>query len=163
MNGVIFAVATAVTLHYTDAAVAETTEPNPYTAAPFGPPIEADQNVWLHAILDQFEGRFGSRDSLRWDGEAWTGTDTHRLWLKSEGQLERGEVSDGQQEAFYDSPISTYFDLQAGFRYDLDHRAGRGWAAIGIEGLSPLFFHVAATVYGSDNGHYAAKIFCSYD
>lgn len=131
-------------------------------AAPYGSPI-ADETVWLHATLDQFEGRLGASDGLRWEGEAWTGTDTDRLWLKSEGEFENSNVFDGQQEAFYDTPISAYFDLQAGLRYDLDNQPGRAWAALGIEGLSQYFFHISATAYASDTGHYAAKIFGTYD
>ena len=131
-------------------------------AAPYGSPI-ADETVWLHATLDQFEGRFGTEDSLRWEGEGWAGTDANRLWIKSEGETQNGKISDGQQEAFYDTPISTYFDLQAGARYDVDSRAGRAWAALGIEGVSQYFFHVSATAYASDTGHYAAKLFGSYD
>ena len=131
-------------------------------AAPFGAPVD-DQHVWFHAILDQFEGRLSDNSSLRWDGEAWTGTDTNRLWLKSEGELQNGKVSDGQHELLYDRPISTYFDVQAGLRYDLDDRKSRGWAAFGIEGLAPYFFHMSATAYASDRGYLAAKFTGSYD
>lgn len=134
----------------------------PSEAAPFGAPVD-DQHVWFHVIIEEFEGRLGSESSFRWDGEAWMGTDTHRLWIKSEGELESGKVADGQHEILYDTPISTYFDLQAGLRYDLDDRAGRGWAAFGVEGLSQYFFHVSATVYASDRGHFAAKLFAAYD
>ena len=131
-------------------------------AAPYGAPVD-DQHVWVHGILDQFEGRFDSENSLRWDGEAWAGTDSDRLWLKSEGELTKGKLQDGQQEAYYSKPISTYFDLQVGARYDLDSLSGRGWAAIGVEGLAPQFFHVSATAYASDEGHFAAKFTGSYD
>ena len=131
-------------------------------AAPYGAPVD-DQHVWVHGILDQFEGRFGSENSLRWEGEAWAGTDSDRLWLKSEGKSQSGKVEDGQTELLYDRPISTYFDLQVGARYDLDSLSGRGWAAIGVEGLAPQFFHVSATAYASDEGHFAAKFTGSYD
>jgi copper resistance protein B len=141
---------------------AQTPGGDPNSSAPFGSPVD-DEHVWVHAILDQFEGRFGSENGLRWDGQAWTGTDTHRLWLKSEGELQNGKVSDGQHEILYDTPISTYFDLQTGLRYDLDKQAGRGWAAFGIEGLSQYFFHVSATAYASDTGHFGGKLFGSYD
>jgi copper resistance protein B len=134
----------------------------PSEAAPFGSPVE-DQYVWVHAMLEQFEGRFGSENALVWDAEAWTGTDTHRLWLKSEGELRDGEVENGQHEILYDRPISTYFDLQAGLRYDLDSRASRGWAAFGVEGIAPYFFHVSATAYASDRGHFAARLAGTYD
>lgn len=138
-------------------AAAQTSE-----AAPYGSPI-ADETVWLHAVLDQFEGRLGASDALRWEGEAWTGTDSDRLWLRSEGEFENRKVFDGQQEAFYDTPLSAYFDLQAGLRYDLDSRPGRVWGAVGVEGLSQYFFHISATAYASDTGHYAVKFLGTYD
>jgi copper resistance protein B len=117
-----------------------------------------DQRVYAHGLLDEFEGRFGDDQSFRWEGEGWAGGDSSRVWVKSEGELTNGRVEDGQQEAFYDRPITTYFDVQAGARYDLDSRPGRGWAALGIEGLAPFFFTVSATAYASDKGHYAAKL-----
>ena len=55
------------------------------------------------------------------------------------------------------------FDLQAGLRTDADSGAGRNWAALGVEGLAPLFFHVSATAYASSAGHYAAKVEGNYD
>jgi copper resistance protein B len=140
------------------------TAPDPLSAAPYGSPV-GDEQVYWHGVLDQFEGRLGGPgDAFRWEGEAWAGTDENRLWLKSEGTAGgSGRVSDGQQEAFYDRPITTYFDLQVGARYDLDSQPGRGWAAFGVEGLAPFFFNVAATAYVSTEGHYAAKIMGSYD
>ncbi len=136
----------------------------PSEAAPYGSPV-ADRHVWVHGILDQFEGRFGSGNAFRWDGEAWMGTDTHRLWLKSEAVVEVGEgkVVHGQHEVLYARPISTYFDLQAGLRYDLDDRPGRAWAAFGIEGLSQYFFRVSATAYASDSGNFAARFLGTFD
>src|SRR5204863_7955989 len=131
-------------------------------AAPFGNPID-DQHIYYHAILNQLEGRFGADNGFRWEGEAWAGTDTDRLWLKSEGTASKGEIEDGQHELLYDRPISTYFDLQGGIRLDADSRSGRSWAAFGVEGLAPQFFHVSATGYVSSDDHYAAKLEGDYD
>ena len=132
-------------------------------AAPYGPPMEG-MDVYTHVILNQLEGRFGAAgSSFRWSGEAWTGTDMNRLWLKSEGEVTDDRLEDGQQEIFYDRPISTYFDLQAGLRSDIDAAPGRTWAAFGIQGLMPYFFEVSATAYASSNGHYAAKLEGSYE
>ena len=155
----ILAAVTATALS-TVAAFAQTGTPS--EAAPFGPPVE-DQAVYTHVLFDQLEGRFGAHNSFRWSGEAWTGTDTNKLWLKSEGEVTGGKLEDGQQELFYDRPISTYFDLQAGVRSDIDAAPGRTWAAFGIQGLAPYFFEVSATAYASSEGHYAAKLEGSYD
>lgn len=133
------------------------------SSAPFGQPV-GDEQVYTHLILNQFEGRQGANSAFRWSGEGWAGTDTNRLWVRSEGQVtSRGTVHDSQQEAFYDRPVSPYFDLQAGLRSDIDSNAGRTWAALGVEGLAPYFFELSATAYMSDGGHYAAKLEGSTD
>jgi copper resistance protein B len=132
-------------------------------AAPFGSPVE-DQHVWTHVIAEQLEGRFGRDSGFRWNGEAWAGTDSNRVWFKSEGETDdKGKVEEGQHELLYDRPITSFFDLQAGLRSDIDSRAGRNWVALGVEGLAPLFFHVSATGYASSAGHYAAKLEGNYD
>ncbi len=139
------------------AAIAQTPGADPNNAAPFGSPVD-DRRVYVHGLLDELEGRLGPDQTFRWEGEGWIGNDTDRLWLKSEGEVTRGQVSDGQQEAFYDRPVTAYFDLQAGARYDLDSLRGRGWAALGVEGFAPYYATVSATVYASDSGRYAAKL-----
>jgi copper resistance protein B len=131
-------------------------------AAPFGAPV-MDDHIFYHLLMNQLEGRLGDTSSFRWSGEAWLGTDEQRLWLRSEGRLENGKVGDGQQELFYSRPISTYFNAMVGGRYDLDSLPGRGWGALGVEGLAPQFFRVAATGYVSGDGHFAAKLEGSWD
>lgn len=125
---------------------------------------EMGEQVYAHALLDQFEGRLGSTAGLRWDGQGWIGGDYDKLWVKSEGLVQAdGRVTDADHELLYDRAISTYWDLQAGLRSDLDSLATRNWAALGIQGLAPLFFEIAATGYVSDAGHLAAKFQASYD
>ena len=153
----------AVLALWTAGASAESPASKATSAAPFGVSPVEDQAVYAHAILNQLEGRFGPGDSFRWSGEAWAGTDADRLWLKSEGRVSKGAVEDGQHELLYSRPVSTYFDLQGGIRYDIDSLPGRGWAALGVQGLAPYFFEVSATAYASDSGHYAARLEGSYD
>ena len=152
----------AVAILAASAAVGQTAGADPNNPAPFGRPVD-DQHIWVHGMFDQFEARIQNGDTgFRWDGETWAGPDEWRVWLKSEGELTRGTVSDGQTEAYFSKPISTYFDVQVGGRYDLDSGPGRGWGAIGIEGLAPGFFKVAATAYAGDHG-VAGKVKASYD
>jgi copper resistance protein B len=124
-----------------------------------------DNGIYAHALLDQFEGRIGGgQNAFRWDGQAWIGTDYNKIWLKSEGfALGRGGVEDGQHELFYDRAVSTYLDVQAGVRTDWDSGTGRTWAALGVQGLAPLFFDYEATGYLSDGGHAALRLVASYD
>ena len=126
-------------------------------------PVE-DNGIFAHVLFDQFEGRLGGGGAFRWDGQGWLGTDYNKLWVKSEGFVRSdGRVDDGRHEFLYDRAITTYFDLQGGLRSDIDSRPTRNWAALGIQGLAPLFFDVEATGYVSDRGHFAGRLQASYD
>ena len=139
----------------------------PADAIPYGiTPIE-DDRMYVHGYFDRLEGRLGGDpDSLRWDGQLWAGTDFDKLWIKSEGRFNRdgdGRMTDGDQEAPYDHPISRYFDIQAGIRTDLDSGPTRTWAALGPEGLAPYFFDLAPTLYMSGGGRFAFRLDASHD
>jgi len=124
-----------------------------------------DNTIFAHGILDQAEGRWNGRNTqFRYDGQAWAGTDYNKLWVKSEGLVDnRSRFADGIHEFLYDRSISTYFDVQAGLRVDLDNGPTRTWAALGVQGLSLYFFDVEATAYVSDRERAAARLRGYYD
>jgi copper resistance protein B len=124
-----------------------------------------DNAIYTHILLDQFEDRWSGRNQeFRYEGQAWSGTDLNRLWLKSEGTVTpRGRFTDGQHEILYDRALTTYFDLQAGVRIDLDSAVTRTWGAVGIQGLALYFFDIEATAYASDRGRFAGRLRASYD
>jgi copper resistance protein B len=129
------------------------------------PPV-MDNRLYTHVLFNQLEGRSnGDGSALRWDGEAWVGTDKNRLWLKSEGFLKDSAMSDGDHEALYDRPLPRlrYFDAQVGVREDLDSGPTRTWGAVGIEGLAPHFFDFEPTFYFRDGGNVAGRLTGSYD
>jgi copper resistance protein B len=139
-------------------AVADPNNPSPYGQ------MGSDQTVWAHLLVDQLEARVGSGGAdLRWETQGWVGTDDWKLWVRDEGErTSEGRVQDGQLEAFVGKPISTYWNVLVGGRYDADSGPGRGWAALGIEGLAPRFFNVSATAYAGAKG-LAGKLELSYD
>jgi copper resistance protein B len=131
-----------------------------------------DNTIFWHVLFNQLEGRSNGPDNeLRWDGQAWIGTDWNKLWFKSEGFFNKhgktghGKMEDGIHEVLYDRPIPflRYFDWQAGFRYDGDSSPPRYWGAFGIEGLAPEFFDFEATMYVRNGGHLAWRVESSYD
>lgn len=151
-------------------AVAQTaTDPKPRIILPGtemgGTMSHGTGSIFVHALLDQLEGRLGGgQNGFRWEGQAWIGTDYDKLWLKSEGfALGKGGVEDGKHELLYSRALGTYLDLQAGVRADWDSARGRTWAALGVQGLAPLFFEYEATGYLSNNGHAALRLAGSYD
>ena len=129
------------------------------------PPV-MDNTLFAHVLVNQLEDRTnGPANELRWDGEAWIGTDMNRLWLKSEGFRTANNSSDGDDEALYDRPLPhlRYFDAQAGVREDLDSYSRRTWAALGVEGLAPFYFQLEPTLYIRDGGNIAGRITGTYD
>lgn len=129
-------------------------------------PHMGNHQWFAHVFFYQLEDRTnGSNQEFRWDGEAWFGTDMNKLWLKSEGAVSNGVMSDGDQEFLYDRPIPRmrYFDAQVGIREDLDSGPSRTWAAIGIEGLAPYFFEFAPTLYIGKGGDVTGRINASYE
>src|SRR3954453_12703231 len=125
-----------------------------------------DREIFAHFILNQNEGRFDRLDLAntlyRWDGEGWIGTDYDKFRIKTEGFVKGGKVEDGQQQFLYSRAVTTYFDVQAGLRSDLDSRPTRNWAAFGIEGLAPYFFETSLTGYARPDGRLAARAEASY-
>jgi copper resistance protein B len=159
MLGLLAAAIIAICIFSSDAHAQSSSSPTGWQ-----PPV-MDNPIIGHVLFDQLEGRTNGPDNeFRWDSQGWIGTDMNKLWFKSEGFVEHGRMTDGDQEALYDRPIPhlRYFDLQAGVRYDLDSDPGRTWGAIGVEGLAPMFFEFAPTFYFNNRG-VAGRIEGSYD
>lgn len=124
-----------------------------------------DNEIYVHGLVDQFENRTsGGRNTFKFDGQGWVGTDYNRIWLKTEGKVqENGTFEDARHELLYSRAISTYFDLQGGVRYDVDSGPNRAWLSVGVQGLALYFFELTANAYMSDSGHFAARLAGSYD
>jgi copper resistance protein B len=125
-----------------------------------------DNPVLEFITFSQLEGRVtGPEPTFRWDGQGWIGTYNNKLWIKSEGEVTNGRMSDGDHEALYNRPIPRlrYFDWQAGVRVDADSAPTRTWGAIGIQGLAPYFFDVEPTFYFRDGGRVAGRLSGSYN
>jgi copper resistance protein B len=160
------AAALAAALGTAAVASAQSTGSGAASTTRFGVSPVQDNMIFYHALFNQLEGRTDGQDNeFRWDGEGWVGTDMNKLWIKSEGVVEKGTMTDGDQEVLYDRPIPhmRYFDFQAGVRYDLDSNPGRTWGAIGIQGLAPYFFEFAPTFYFSNRDVIAGRVEGSYD
>lgn len=115
-------------------------------------------------LAEQFEwqGRSGD-DALQWDALAWAGKSMHRLWLRTEGERPSGAAGEMQNELFYGRPIAAWWDVLAGVRHDAGPGAGRAYAAVGVQGLAPQWFHVEATAYLGEGGQIGAQAKVDYD
>jgi copper resistance protein B len=104
---------------------------------------------------DYGEGRDDSTAS--WDLDGWLGNDDHKLWLKSKGENTAGHTERSETWALYSSTIDTFWDAQAGFRYD-NKPESTPYLVLGIKGLAPYYFDTEAHLFVSDEGDTSARL-----
>lgn len=91
-----------------------------------------------------------------WDIGGWVGTDTDRLWLRSEGERDGGRTDAANLELLYGHSVSRWWDVVGGVRHDFQPGGSQTWAAFGVQGLAPWFIELQATAYFSGEGQVAA-------
>lgn len=123
-----------------------------------------DNTVHSFVLFNRLEGFDGDDASgLEWEGQAWIGTDTDRLWLRTEGERAGGKTEAADLEVMYGRPIAPWWNLVAGVRHDFQPGGAQNFAAIGVIGLAPYKFEVEATAYLGAGGRTAARIEAEYE
>lgn len=92
-----------------------------------------------------------------WDLDGWIGTDENKLWIKSEGEHNDGKLEEAEVWAMYSRNIATYWDAQAGIRYDFEPR-GNAYFVAGFTGLAPYYFETEAHLFVSEQGDLTARL-----
>jgi len=118
------------------------------------------------ALVDRLEYQTNEGDGLwLWDAQGWYGGDLHKLWIKTEGEYlaEGGTLEEAKLQALYSRAISPFFDLQLGYRIDLEPDPERHFAVLGIQGLAPQWFEIDAAAFVSDDGDLSARLEAEYD
>jgi copper resistance protein B len=132
----------------------------------FGARMIHEHGIFAAFLGDRLEYQTGDGSpALAWDVQAWVGGDFHKLWLKSEGtwSIDDDEFEEAQAELFYSRNVSPFWDLQIGVRHDFEPDPERTFAALGIQGLAPLWFEIDATAYVSEDGDLSAALEAEYD
>jgi copper resistance protein B len=111
--------------------------------------------------LEAFHGRDG--DGQSWEAAGWYGSDTDKLWLRSEGERSGGRVDDGEVEALWDHAVAAFWSTQLGVRHDFGTGPQRSSAAFGVQGLAPYWFEIQATAYVGPSGRSAARLRADYE
>ncbi len=125
---------------------------------PMAPPPQ------LFTLIDRLEGVWPEEgdESLLWDAQGWWGGDLSKLWWKSEGDIEDGDVGDAELQLLYSRAITAFFDVQAGVRQDLEPDS-RTYAVLGLQGLAPYWFELDAAAFVSEEGDVSARLEAEYD
>ena len=123
-----------------------------------------DDSLLGMVLLDQLEYAYSAHgNSVFLDGQAWYGKSFEKLWVKAEGDVSRGRLSDLRTEALWDHAMTTYWGTQLGVRHDFGEGPERTWAAFGVQGLAPYWFDTEATLYVGEGGRTAGRLEFEYE
>lgn len=127
-----------------------------------GHPAHDDSIHWF-LLFDRLEARDADPEAgFGWEVQGWAGSDLHRLWLRSDGERQDGRTAGATIELLYGRGIARWWELVAGVRHDARPGDARTFAALGIQGLAPQNFEVAATAYVA-SGQTAARLEAGYE
>tara|TARA_R110002126_G_C10490543_1_gene503760 strand:+ start:2073 stop:2834 length:762 start_codon:yes stop_codon:yes gene_type:complete len=126
-----------------------------------------DNKFFYTLIGNRFEQRLQQGDNATlFDAQAWIGGDYNKIWLKTEGEYNtsKADWEDISVEALYSRNVTSFWDVQGGYRHDFIPEADdRDFAALGVQGLAPYWFEVEATSYVSDEGDVSAVLEAEYE
>jgi copper resistance protein B len=112
--------------------------------------LEADSGISKGDVINQ------------WDVKGWIGNDTDKLYLRTEGAHTQGSIEDAELWALYSRNIATFWDAQAGIRYDVQPDT-TPYLTVGVDGLAPHFFETEAHLFISNKGKVSARLHVEND
>jgi len=126
-------------------------------------PLESiAQDRFLFFQADRLE-YLEQAESWLWDMQGWYGSDEHKFWWKTEGEMSDGNAEEAELQLLYSKPVSAFWDLQFGIRHDFEPGPSESHVVAGLQGLAPQWFEVDLAVFVSENGDFSARVEAEYD
>jgi len=124
--------------------------------------VAAHETPTFHAM--RIEADYAANDDRpwTWDVNGWIGGDINRVWVRSEGTSEHGDLEDAEAQLYYGRNFATFWDALVGIRQDFSPAARTSLAA-SIVGLAPYFFETEASVFLSTKGEASFRFKQSFD
>lgn len=91
-------------------------------------------------------------DEMLWDLQGWYGSDLHKLWIKTEGHAEDGNVDDAELQVLYSRAWTAFFDLQLGVRLSDIDDGDIVSAVAGMQGMAPYRVEIDVGLFVSEDG-----------
>ncbi len=110
-----------------------------------------DDEWYSYAQADRLEYQ-EHRDTIVWDLQGWIGGDYDKLWWKTEGDAEDGNVEEAELQLLYSKALTAYFDLQAGIRYEDLNGLDQASLVVGLHGMAPYKFELDIAAFLTDDG-----------
>lgn len=148
-------------------------------ATPVPPPTDADRAAAVppagghamhgttrqyYVLFNRLEGfDAGTGSGQAWEAHGWVGGDRSKLWLRSEGERSGGHAESADLEVLYGRAFARWWEVVAGVRHDFKPGAAQDFVAVGVQGLAPYKFEVAATAYLGRSGQAGARLEVEYE
>lgn len=107
-------------------------------------------------------GKTSDRTLESWRADGWIGSDYDRLAWKTEGDVEKGDVSDAEAQLLYSRYVAPFWDFQVGLRHDFEPLS-HNYFAMGMRGLAPYGFDVDIAAFVREDGKLFARTRGEYD
>jgi len=107
-------------------------------------------------------GRTDDRTLQSWRADGWVGSDYDRLAWKTEGDVEKGDVTDAEAQLLYSHYVAPFWDFQTGLRHDFEP-ISHNYFVIGMRGLAPYGFDVDVAAFVREDGKLFARTRGEYD
>lgn len=140
--------------------------------APASWPSPMAEHLQWSAVFDRLEYSLPDKgeDSLVWDFQAWYGGDTHRVYLKSEGENVQGDGEEAEFESLellYSRLVADFWEFQVGAGYqggvfNDDHDEGV-YGVFGFQGTAPYRIETDAAVQYREEGIVTASLELEHD
>lgn len=125
-----------------------------------------DDNMLFAAVMaDRLEYQnYEDEEIFLWDVTAWYGGNYNKIYFESEGEhLIEGKTESADVALLYSRNVATFWDVQAGLRYDIRPSPERFFAVLGIEGLAPQWFEIESNIYLSEEAEVSFDLEAEYD
>ncbi|MDQ3510907.1 MAG: copper resistance protein B, partial [Pseudomonadota bacterium] len=123
-----------------------------------------DNGIFRYVLLNRLEAwDTDEGTAVKWEGQAWIGTDLDRVWLRSEGERSDGSLERADLEVLYGRSVTSWWDVVAGLRHDFAPGKSQDFLALGVMGLAPYMFEVEATAYLGQSGRSELRVETEYE
>lgn len=128
----------------------------------YGKPVMVGSLLTWGVSVSKF-GYVFDDDAINYEAESWVGTDSQRLMLRSEGEIQtKGDHDiDSLTSLSYWQPLGIYWNGQAGVAYDTKN--DKPAIMTGIEGTAPYFIDTEARAYVYTDGQVRLDLEAEYE
>jgi copper resistance protein B len=112
--------------------------------------------------LEWRDGGSADHGALNWDGELFHGSDLQRFGISSRGERSGGTTHEADIELLYRRAIAPFWDIDIGWRHDLQPRPKRDWLALGIHGEAPYGIDTELRLYLGSAGRSQLELTARY-